>query len=448
MSEQETDQGAVLYPEGTWLQYASPEEAGYSSQQLEKAQDYYNQIGIASLLVVHNGAILLAEGDVTRRLVCHSVRKSYMNALYGIHVNNGNINLNQTLAELNIDDLSPLTETEKEARVVDLLASRSGVYHPAAAEPVYWTEKKPARGSHKPGSHWYYNNWDFNALLTIFEQETGTRFFEEFKQQLADPLQMEEFRLTDTFYYFEKEKSIHPAYHFRMSAKDMARFGLLYLRQGRWKDQQIIPETWVKESTISYSDISDIDGDRGYGYLGYGYLWWIIGPQLDNGRWHQLGMYEALGGQRISVIPGANLVVVFRIDTYQEKTYEVDQFLTLLGMVVDANMSSPPSKPKLIPFQDPPKRFEPISLEASTLDKYVGDYEFEEGGKISIKRQDRKLVTVSDFDFPTYLLPISETTFILEDAEYTLTFTLNNDDYQLAIESTPDKIFYGTLAQK
>ncbi len=359
-----------------------------------------------------------------------------MNALYGIQVNNGNIDLNKTLAELNIGDLLSLTEAEKEARIVDLLASRSGVYHPAAAEPAYWTETKPERGSHKPGTHWYYNNWDFNALLTIFEQETGTHFFEAFKQKLADPLQMEEFRLTDTFYYFEKDKSIHPAYHLRMSAKDMARFGLLYLRQGRWQDEQIIPEQWVKDSTMSHSDI---DGDRGYGYL-----WWIMGPQLNQGRWHQLGMYEALGGPRISVVPGADLVVVFGIDTYQGKTYHVDQFLTLLGMVVDANTSSPPSKPKMAPFQDPPKRFETITLETSTLDKYVGDYEFENGNTNCIRKQDNQLVltTIPAIAPPTYLLPLSETRFILEDSEYTLTFALDNSDHQLAIAYNPENIFY------
>jgi CubicO group peptidase (beta-lactamase class C family) len=148
----------VLYPGGTWFQYASPEEAGYSSPQLIQAHDYFNQMGSASLLVVHDGAILAAWGDVTRRFVSHSARKSYMSALYGIHVNNGNINLNQTLTELNIDDESALTTIEKEARVFDLLTARSGVYHPAAAETPYMIENRPERGSHKPGTYWHYNN--------------------------------------------------------------------------------------------------------------------------------------------------------------------------------------------------------------------------------------------------------------------------------------------------
>src|SRR5258706_965191 len=171
MNKQATQQD-ILYPDATWSQYTSPEQAGYSSSQLMQARDYFNQIGSSSLLVVHNGAILAAWGDVTRRFMSHSARKSYMSALYGIHVNNGDIDLNQTLAELNIDDEPALTSTEKEARVFDLLTARSGVYHPASAETPSMIGNRPERGSHKPGTHWHYNNWDFNTLHTIFEQKT------------------------------------------------------------------------------------------------------------------------------------------------------------------------------------------------------------------------------------------------------------------------------------
>jgi CubicO group peptidase (beta-lactamase class C family) len=52
---------------------------------------------------------------------------------------------------------------------------------------------RPKRHSLAPGTFWYYNNWDLNALGKIFEQETGTRIFEEFDQRIAGPLQMEDF---------------------------------------------------------------------------------------------------------------------------------------------------------------------------------------------------------------------------------------------------------------
>lgn len=169
MQEGETNQTVGPCPGETWLQYVSPEDAGYSSRRLKEVQDRFRQMGPSTLLVIHDGVVLLAEGQVNRRFECRSIRKSFLSALYGVHVGKGVLDLNKTLADLDIDDEPPLTEGEKEAR-----------------------------DSSRPGARWYYNNWDFNTLLTIFEQETGRRFFEEFKRQIADPLQMEEFRLSDT----------------------------------------------------------------------------------------------------------------------------------------------------------------------------------------------------------------------------------------------------------
>ena len=77
--------------------------------------------------------------------------------------------MSSTLAELGIDDNEPsLTDVEKRATVRDLLTARSGVYHPALYETPGMAAMRPLRGSHLPGTHWYYNNWDFNALGTIY----------------------------------------------------------------------------------------------------------------------------------------------------------------------------------------------------------------------------------------------------------------------------------------
>jgi CubicO group peptidase (beta-lactamase class C family) len=85
--------------------------------------------------------------------------------LYGIHVGRGDIDLDATLAELDIDDITPyLTPIEKTATIRDLLLSRSGIYHEAAGESQSMIDLRPERGSHPPGTYFYYNNRDFNAL--------------------------------------------------------------------------------------------------------------------------------------------------------------------------------------------------------------------------------------------------------------------------------------------
>jgi len=95
-----------------------------------------------------------------------------------------------------------------------------------------------------------------------------------------------------------------------MSARDLARFGLLFLREGRWRDQQIIPANWVRESTAGHSR-RGIDG-------GYGYMWWtgVNGGLFQNVVVKEHSYYASgMGGHKIIVLPYRRLVIVHRINT-------------------------------------------------------------------------------------------------------------------------------------
>jgi CubicO group peptidase (beta-lactamase class C family) len=84
---------------------------------------------------------------------------------------------------------------------------------------------RPERGSHLPGTHFYYNNWDYNALGSIFRELTGKDIFKEFDERIAGPIGMQDFDPSNCHYSYERENSEHPVYGFRMSARDMTRFG-------------------------------------------------------------------------------------------------------------------------------------------------------------------------------------------------------------------------------
>src|SRR5512136_1556608 len=155
---------AAVYPGVEWDRASSPESLGWSSDKLAAARAYSERIGSAAVMVVDDGVVVAAWGDMTHKYFCHSMRKSLMSALYGIYVAEGKIDLSATLKDLGIDDLTPLTELEKTATVRDLLSARSGVYIEAAGEAASMKAMRPARGSHAPDTFWYYNNWDFNAL--------------------------------------------------------------------------------------------------------------------------------------------------------------------------------------------------------------------------------------------------------------------------------------------
>jgi len=204
-------------------------------------------------MIVHDGKIVAAWGETDRKFKIASIRKSLLNSLYGVYSGNGTIDLNLTLKQLNISDKDSLSDPEKSARIVHLLKSRSGVYHKAAAETESIRQYRPERNSHPPDSFWFYNNWDFNVLGTIFQKLTKKTVYEAFNEDIAIPIQMEDFEITDGEYFYEPEYSIHPAYHFRMTARDLARFGQLYLQKGVWNNKQIIPKEWIEESVFPHS---------------------------------------------------------------------------------------------------------------------------------------------------------------------------------------------------
>ncbi|NIS68202.1 MAG: serine hydrolase, partial [Proteobacteria bacterium] len=124
-----------VYPGEVWQKAEKPEQLGWSSEKLAAARAYSRQIGSAAVMIVEDGTVVDAWGEITRNYECHSMRKSLLSALIGIHVAEGHIDLSMTMEELGIDDSEPsLTKTEKQATVADLIKSRSGIYHPALGE--------------------------------------------------------------------------------------------------------------------------------------------------------------------------------------------------------------------------------------------------------------------------------------------------------------------------
>ncbi len=288
---------------------------------------YADEIGSAAVLVLYRGEVAFRYGDIEKKYMCHSIRKTFLGALYGIYRERDMIDLDATLEELEIDDIPPsLTSMEKQARVRDLLAAQSGVYHEAAGEVQSMRDARPSRGSHPPGVHFYYNNWDFNALGTIFTRFTGKGVFEAFDEEIAVPIGMEDFSIDDGTYVYERERSEHPSYFFRMSSRDMARFGLLYANMGAWNGKQIVPEMWVLMSTTPTS-LRGIHNDP------YGYLWSIIPEKAGLGY----GFYHTgMGVHLLAVLPDRELVMVHRVDTDGDFDIRWSEIRRLMEMVFTA----------------------------------------------------------------------------------------------------------------
>ena len=312
---------------GRHWQSIDPATAGWTATALQPLRDYAELRKPTALMLVQNGAVLASFGDPSRKVGVASVRKSLLSALYGIAVADGRIKLDSTIAELGIDEKAPgLTEQEKRATVRDLLTARSGIYLPAAHETPDIKEKRPLRGSHPPGTFWFYNNWDFNALSTIYRQRTAEDIFESFARRIAGPIGMEDFSARDGRYALSPV-SQHPAYPFRLSARDLARFGLLFANGGSWNGRQVVPAAWVRESTASHTAT-----DRPA--RGYGYMWWTL-PEDGFGKGAALA--SGYGGQLLAIVPGKRLVMVQTAESgNSRKGTRTRDFIGLLREIVAA----------------------------------------------------------------------------------------------------------------
>ena len=354
-------------PGDQWMQFADVGQAGFDAARLEAARQTWESLPSSAFMVISDGAVVASWGEFERRFMCHSVRKSFLSGLYGIYWDRGEIELNKTMADLGIDDEpDPLLDTEKQARILDLIKARSGVFHPAAYAGR--TDSRP-RGSEGPGRYFAYNNWDFNTLAAILTQETGDGTFEAFDRYFGQPLQMEDWRLTDGYYHYELDKSKYPAYPFRLSARDAARFGLLYARNGMWGDERILSEQWVRRSSALYS----IDGDPATATMGYGFMWWV----LRDPRFLPYRAYTALGvgNQAIAVFPELDMVIVNRANTYEGEGTPPPALMDLMAQVIEARTGTPAVDPDLALLET---RTDPriTNVSGDELGAFVGEWDF------------------------------------------------------------------------
>ncbi|HEY7475233.1 MAG TPA: serine hydrolase [Vicinamibacterales bacterium] len=315
-----SQRAAQVFPGAEWGRVADPKAIGYCQDRLDLATARAKQLPTTGMVVIVGGRVLWEYGDLKRVSYLASVRKSILAMMYGNYVQSGRIKLDKTMADLKIDDVDGLLPAEKEATVLDLLGARSGVYHEAANAACTGcgsTAGDPPgpRGSVRHGTYFLYNNWDFNVLGTIFEQETGTNIYDAFERDLATPAGLQDFDRAAQRKSENRRASIHPAYHFYLSTRDMARVGYIMLRGGVWDGKQLVPRDWVHRIVTPVTRVGDMNPESyRKGPFGYGLLWWIWDGPFNEGPYKN--GYSGIGavGQFITVLPELDMVIAHKTE--------------------------------------------------------------------------------------------------------------------------------------
>lgn len=347
------DGKSYIYPEdGTDWAAADPAKYQFDETKFEAITDYVSTTDLTCMMVIAGGEQIYKYGYATEVSYIASCRKSVLAMLYGKYVENGTINMYQTVEELIAEgipeDVGGLYDSEKEATVLDLLTCRSGVYHPASNAGD--SSDKPERGTKRHGTHYVYNNWDFNLAGTVLEHKVKGSFFGKevydiLQSDLAHPIGMADWDIGRQKYggnwkMSESGKepvSYYPAYHIYISTRDMARIGYLMLRKGKWKDKQVISEKWAEKIVTPYSDFNEVN-PSGSGQFCYGYMWWIFDQHYyeNNAAYEGAYMARGSGGQFILVMPKLDLVVAWKTNTSGGKSTSISNFWKAMSLLLDA----------------------------------------------------------------------------------------------------------------
>jgi CubicO group peptidase (beta-lactamase class C family) len=149
--------GAV-FPGTSWDVAPSAKLGTECHYRLDSTRDFLQTLATTALIAVKEGHVLFSYGPVESVSYIASARKSVLAMMYGKYVADGKVDLDKTLAELEIDDIGGLLPVERQARLRDLLTARSGVFHPASNEGDDLASAPP-RGSQAPGTYFLYSNW-------------------------------------------------------------------------------------------------------------------------------------------------------------------------------------------------------------------------------------------------------------------------------------------------
>ena len=266
------------FPTPTW-KTATPESQGLDSAVLAEALDYIRARGVPahSFLVVRNGIIVLEayfypyQGREVHDVA--SVTKSFTSAAVGIAIEKGFIKgvdekvlsivplvpsgSDRRKQSLTIRHLLTMTsgfECDTEGGEKALAAMRHSKDWAAFALAL------PMRAD--PGSQFAYCSCNNHLLSSLVTAATGESLLQLAQKNLFQPIGIE-----DVIWPPDPNGLTHGWGDLHLHPRDMARFGLLYLHQGKWGDVQVLPETWVRES--SSESVTVRPG------VGYGYSWWI-----------------------------------------------------------------------------------------------------------------------------------------------------------------------------
>ncbi len=314
-SDTATKAKSVQWPTEKWST-ATPESQGLNEQQLVNTDKTIikNYRNVYSLLIIKNGYMVFEKYYNGARETSYnpvfSVTKSVLSGLTGIAVRDKLIeSTHQKVSELIPKYFDTIDSPKKKDIAIENVLTMTGGLE-SIDKNYYgfftshdWLEYSLERPlTDEIGSKFEYNTGLTQILSAVISEKSGmsTEAFAE--KYLFGPLDIKVQRWDR-----DPTGSYGGGTGLYLTARDMAKFGMLYLNNGRWDNKQIIPEDWVKASSTKQVEL---DNDQDYGYL-----FWIKNmTNKTTGKSYYTYRADGAGGQKIVIIPELDMVIVVTAD--------------------------------------------------------------------------------------------------------------------------------------
>jgi CubicO group peptidase (beta-lactamase class C family) len=302
-------QEMARFPNRTW-EHVTPAEVGLSQAQLETAGDYAaaNMPDVTAVLVVranglayerYFGGVYSVDDPVEIR----SITKCVTGTLVGMAIDDGALSLDTTIGEV-IPDLIPEGADSRTPSITieHLLTMSAGWawdistdWQRLISSDDYTELTLSLQVVYEPGTFYAYNTGGSHLLAVIAQRAVGEDLETYAERRLWSPLGIDR-----PAWRQSPEGVAFGGAGLELIPRDLARFGLLSLRDGQWNGEMVVSPGWFAEATRFH-----IQGDT-TGYAGYGYHWWVI----DEGSGFHAYFGLGFGSNYLYVVPAFDLVVV------------------------------------------------------------------------------------------------------------------------------------------
>ncbi|MCK4794344.1 MAG: serine hydrolase [Desulfobacteraceae bacterium] len=316
--------------------FSTPEAQGMDSQILEAGVvELESEPYLFSLLIIRHNNIVFERyfngSAANHSNNIHSASKSMLSALVGIAIREGYIDsVDEKVSDI-LPEYFPVNDEKRNITLHHLMTMSAG---------LSWSEDRTEyaiegtddwvqgvlerRLLYTPGEHFNYSTGLAHVMSAVITRATGMSTYEFARQYLFEPI-----GITVEHWGRDPQGIYSGGYNLYMTPREMAKFGLLYLYNGLWDDEQIVPQWMVDNSVEPYFVID--------GLSDYGYYWWLL--QINGYE-----TYEAWGwgGQFIYVIPELDLVWVTTADTWNNnRGEEIDAVGFISNVIIPAFEDSP-----------------------------------------------------------------------------------------------------------